>query len=54
MQAFKEATDLHSFDDRMPHLVAVVADAIHRHVHGQLTCHWLPKGIPARHQDDGA
>lgn len=30
----------------MTHLMAVVAHSIHRHIHSQLSCHWLPKSIP--------
>lgn len=43
----KKPSDLHGFDDRVAHLMAVVAHTIHRHVHCQLPRHWLPKGVPA-------
>lgn len=47
----KKLSDLHGFDDRVAHLMAVVAHTIHRHVHCQLPCHRLPKGVPARHRE---
>lgn len=43
----KTQSDLHGFDDRVAHLVAVVAHTVHRHVHRQLPSHRLPKGVPA-------